>query len=159
MYYKIIATKSFFADLYDGMNIDVLNIPYGTVFTAPDQSKYRADCPRYMVSNSCFHFAQGAFDTMLWHTKLGHHLLVDASIYQIQPLTKVKKQRCKDDTGIYQCGAHEIKILEKQNINDMYEQAIQEYYTDSKRYKNFKIDIDWWKKHQPTAFFLYKYYR
>ncbi|MBQ9540453.1 MAG: hypothetical protein IJU89_03455 [Alphaproteobacteria bacterium] len=159
MYYKIVTPQSFFTDLYDGnINIDVFDIPCETVFTAPNQSKHRPDDPKCMVNNSCFHFAQGAFDTMLWHTKLAHHLL-DARIYQIQPLTDVIKQRCQDSTGIYQCGAHKIKILEKQNIHNMYELAIQEYYTDFDRYKNFKINIDRWKKHQPTVFLLYQCYR
>lgn len=161
MYYKIVTPQSFFTDLYDGIiNIDVFDIPCGTVFTAPDQSKHRPDDPRCMINNSCFHFAQGAFDTMLWHTLLCHHNTLETVIYQIQPLSGVvEKQRCRDSNGIYQCGAHEIKILQKQNIHDMYELAIQEYYTDSDRYNNFKINIDWWKKHQPTVFLLYKCYR
>ena len=84
MYYKIVTPQSFFTDLYD--DIDVFNIPVGTVFTAPDQSQYKPDDPKCLLGNSCFHFAQGAFDTMLWHTKLIHHTL-PARIYQIQPLT------------------------------------------------------------------------
>lgn len=157
MYYKIVTTQSFFTDLYDD-TIDVFNIPNGKVFTAPDQSKYKPDDPKCLLGNSCFHFAQGAFDTMLWHTKLIHHIL-PARIYQIQPLTEVIKQRCQDSTGIYQCAAHQIKILKKQNINEMYEQAIQEYYENTDRYKNFKINVDWWKNHQPTVFMLYECYR
>lgn len=158
MYYKIVTKTSFFTDLY-GASVDVFNIPYGTIFTASDQSKHRPDDPKCMLGNSCFHFAQGAFDTMLWHTLLCRHNTVETTIYQIQPLGVVEKQRCQDSNGIYQCGAHKIKILEKQNIHDMYELAIKEYYTDSDRYKNFKINIDWWKKHQPTVFLLYKCYR
>ena len=148
MYYKIVTEGSFFTDLC--MGIDVFNIPYGTVFTAPDHSKYKPKDPKCMLGNSCLHFAQGAFDTMLWYNILSYPFLEDC-IYQIQPITKVTKRRAQDSGEIYQCGAHKIKILRKQSIDDMYECAIQEYYTNPDRYKKFKMYIAWWKEHVPMV--------
>ncbi len=157
MYYKIITPRSFFTHVYD-TRVNIFNIPYGKVFTATKHTAYKPDDPKCLVNESCFHFADGAFDTMLWHTALCHHVL-HCQIYQIEPLSDVIKERCKDSKGIYQCGAHKIKFLGKQNIDKMYEQAIQEYYQDPDRYTNFKISINWWKKHQPTVFLLYKTYQ
>lgn len=154
MYYKIITPASFFSALYK--DTDVFNIPSGKIFTAPQKPKYKPDTPKYMLGQSCFHFSEGAFDTMLWHTLLIHHTL-PAQIYEIAPLTNIKKQRCNDSDGIYQCAAHQIKFLEKQNIDEMYDRAINEY--DPNRYKNFRINIDLWKKHEPTVFILYNSYK
>ena len=153
MYYKIVTEYSFFTELYK--DTDVFNIADGTIFTAPQKPKHKPDAPKCMLNESCFHFAEGAFDTMLWHTLLIHHTL-SAQIYKIKPLTTVIKQRCNDSDGIYQCAAHKIKFLEKQNTDEMYERAINEY--DPNRYKNFKINLERWKKHEPTVFLLYKCY-
>lgn len=153
MYYKIVTPASFFTELYK--DTDVFNIPYGTIFTAPKTPKHKPDAPKCILGESHFHFAQGAFDIMLWHTLLIHHTM-PAQIYEIQPLTNVIKQRCNDSDGIYQCAAHQIKFLGKQDTNEMYERAINEY--DPNRYNNFKINTDRWKKHEPTVFLLYKSY-
>ena len=150
MYYKIVTPNSFFTDLYS--NKDVFNIPYGTVFNAPESSKNRPDCPGYLIKENCFHFAEGVFDTMLWHTKLVHHVL-SCQIYAVQPLTDVIKQRCNDDLGLYQCGAQQIKFLEKQDIGKMYDVAVKEYESNLERYQNFKISIDCWRQHKTTCFF------
>ena len=155
MYYKIVTEKSFFTDLYN--NIDVFNIPNQTVFSAPEKAKYKPDDPKCLINKNCFHFSEGAFDTLLWHTILIHHIL-DATIYKIKPLSEVTKARCNDCDGIYQCGANKIMILEKQNLDNMYEQAIQEYYQNPNKYTNFKINLEKWKKHEPTVFYLFKSY-
>lgn len=155
MYYKIITQRSFFTELYE--NMDVFNIPCGTVFVAPKTSKYRPDDPKCLINESVFHFSRGAFDTMLWHTRLIHHVL-PCQIYAIQPLTNVTRQRCLDDLGLYQCGAQQIKFLEKQDVNKMYELAVKEYMANPTKYNNFKISVDWWKKHQPTVFRVYESY-
>lgn len=156
-YYKILTPKSFFTNSYD--KLDIFNIPYGTTFVAPKHPRYNPDCPKCLIGESCFHFAQGAFDTMLWYTILYHHLLKETQIYRVQPLSRVVKQRCQDSEGIYQCGAHQIQFLDKQDINKMYDMAVQEYYTDSGKYDNFRINISLWLKHKPTCFILSKCYR
>ena len=156
MYYKIVTKNSFFTDLYE--NTDVFDIPYGTVFVAPESSKHRPDDPKCLINESVFHFASGVFDTMLWHTRLIRHVL-PCQIYAVQPLTKVIKQKCADSLGLYQCGANKIKILEKQNIDNMYDMAVKEYSRNPDKYRNFEISVDWWKKHQPTCFYVHQYYR
>ena len=156
MYYKILTPQSFFTEYYE--NTDVFNIPYGTVFSAPKASKHRPDDPKCLINESVFHFADGAFDTMLWHTRLIHHVL-PCQIYEIQPIGDVIKQRCLDDLGLYQCGAQQIKFLKKQNTDEMYELALREYYENPKKYTNFRISVDWWKKHQTTCFAVYQCYR
>ena len=155
MYYKIITTVSWFAKTFEG--VDVLDIPYGTVFTAPDACKYKPDDSRILLNKNCFHFAEGVLDTMLWHTRLTH-FKKDVQLYAIEPLGVVTKARCRDGIGIYQCGAEKIKILDRPNIDEMYETAIKEYITNRDRYKNFDIDLDSWKKHETTAFFTYVRY-
>lgn len=156
MYYKIVTERSFFTDLYDG--IDVFNISYGTVFSAPKSSKNKPDDPNCLINESVFHFAEGVFDTMLWHTRLIHHVL-SCQIYAVQPLTYVIKQKCADSLGLYQCGAQQIKFMEKQDIDNVYDMAIQEYKENINRYTNFKISINCWKEHNPTCFFMYQCYR
>ena len=155
MYYKIITTVSWFAKTYE--DVDVLNIPYGTIFTAPQMCKYKPDDSRILLNKSCFHFADGVLDTMLWHTWLTHPNK-KFQLYAIEPLTPVKKERCSDGHGIYQCGAEKIKILGRPNIDEMYETAIQEYEANRNRYQNFDIDLELWKRHQSTVFFTYVRY-
>ena len=155
MYYKIITTVSWFAKTYE--DVDVLNIPYGTIFTAPQMCKYKPDDSRILLNKSCFHFADGVLDTMLWHTWLTHPNK-KFQLYAIEPLTPVKKERCSDGHGIYQCGAEKIKILDRPNIDEMYETAIQEYEANRNRYQNFAIDLELWKKHETTVFWTYVRY-
>ena len=147
MYYKIVTERSWFTKLYE--DIDVFNIPYGTVLNAPESCKHKPDNPKCLIKESVFHFAEGVYDTMLWHARLIHHVL-PCQIYAVQPLTDVIKQRCADDLGLYQCGAQQIKILERQNIEDMYDMAVKEYDINPNKYQNFKISVDWWKKHETT---------
>ncbi len=155
MYYKIITNVSWFAVTYK--DVDVLDIPYGTVFAAPRECKYQSDDPKIMLGKKCFHFAEGALDTMLWHTWLTHPNK-KFQLYRIEPLTLVKKERCRDMHGIYQCGAEKIKILDRPNLDEMYEAAIKEYVANRDRYQNFDINLDLWKKHETTNFCTYQHY-
>ena len=157
MYYKIITDYSFFYNTYHD-SMDVFNIPAEKVFVAQDTIKHKPQVSRCLINESCFHFAEGAFDTMLWYTRLNHHDTAKTQIYSIQPLTNVQKERCKDELGIYQCGAKKIKFLEKQDINTMFNTAVQEYASNQDKYKNFEIDLDSWKKHKSTCFFMWQDY-
>ena len=154
MYYKIVTEYSFFNKLCPDM--DILNIPTGSVFTAPTTNNHNNT--EVTVGKSLLHFADGAFDMMLWHTKLTHHNTIKHQIYTIQPLGKITKSRCLDSLGIYQCGARKIKFLQKQNTDEMYEMALQEYFANPNKYTNFQINQDLWKKHQTTIFSLYNSY-
>lgn len=156
MYYKVITELSWFSNLYS--DTDVFNIPYGTVFKAPKTSNSRPDDPKCLINESVFHFASGIFDTMLWHTRLIHHVL-PCQIYAIRPLSNIIKQRCEDDLGLYQCGAQQIEFLEKQNVDKMYDMAVKEYKNNPNKYRNFEISVDCWKKHEPTCFFIHQCYR
>ena len=157
MYYKIVTSKSFFTDLlYKKM--DVFNIPDGTILTAPQSCRHRPDDPQCMLNQCCFHFAEGAFDTMLWHTILCNRVK-QCQIYKIKPLTQITKSRCLDSDGIYQCGASQIEFIEKQDTDELYDCAIQEYNAHSNRYDNFDININRWRQHQTTVFYLKQSYR
>ena len=154
-YYKIVTTNSFFTHLNKGIN--PLDIPYGAIFTAPKTTPYTTYCTDCLIKDALFHFAEGVFDTMLWHTMLTNRGY-DYEIYEIQPLSDVIKQRCDDGFGFYQCGANKIKFLDKQDINKMYDIAVKEYNENQNKYENFKISVDDWKKHQPIVFALEKFY-
>ncbi len=151
MYYKIVTARSFFTDLYENSN--VFDIPCGTVFCAPEMPKHKPNDSKCMLDKSCIHFADGAFDTMLWHSKLTARVM-DFQIYQIQPLSVVSKNRCLDSEGVYQCGAAKIKIIQKQHVDELYDLAVQEYYEHPNKYQNFDIDIDLWKAHKTTICYL-----
>ena len=151
MYYKIITPKSYFADLY--ADIDIFNISYGSVFVAPEKSNFPF-FQLHAIKEDVFHFSNGAFDAMLWHTVFCHQG-EPCQIYKIEPIGNILTYRHYPiGLDLDQCGATSIKFLEKQNIDSMYEYAIKEYYTNPKKYINFIIDIDLWKRHQPTVFAL-----
>ena len=155
MYYKIITTVSWFAKTFEDVN--VLDIPYGTVFTAPQTCKYKPDDSKLLLDKNSLHFAEGVLDTMLWHTCLTH-IKKKHQLYVIEPLGSVKKERCRDGLGLYQCCAEKIKILDRPNIDEMYEAAIKEYTENRDRYKNFDINLNWWKKHETTVFYTFEHY-
>ena len=154
-YYKIISTDSFFALLCKEYGIDIFNIPYGTEFIAPKHPKQKPVSRSRLLGDDYFHFCDCAFDTMLWYTQFSEY---DHVIYKIEPLDILKKARCNDDLGIYQCGTTRLKILELQDIGKMYDQAVVESQQFSKKYNNFEINIDDWKKHKPTPFFVWDSY-
>ena len=158
MYYKIITEYSFFTSLY-GKDTDVFNIPNCTIFTAPPNPTHKPESPKCMIQKSCFHFADGAFDTMLWHTRLCNPFYTKKyQIYKIEPIGNIIKSRCIDDLGIYQCGAQQIKIIGKQDTDELYDSALQEYYKFHNKYTNFNINPDYWGKHQTTVFYIKKSY-
>ncbi len=158
MYYKIVTERSFFTDWCADQNVDVFNIPSGTVFQAPEHSKYKPNNPFCLLGENCFHFAEGAFDMMMWHDlRLGWRVK-QCVIYEIEPIDEVKKERCKDHEGFYQCAANKIKVLGKQKIGDMYDLAVAEYAKDPNRYTNIKFDVNDWRKHRSTVFSLLRDY-
>lgn len=158
MYYKIITEYSFFIELY-GTDTDVFNIANGTIFSAPPTPIRKPESPKCLIQKSCFLFAEGAFDTMLWHTRLCNPFRVKKyQIYKIEPIGDVIKSRCVDDLGLYQCGAQQIKFIGKQDTDELYDFALQEYYKFHNKYTNFNINPDYWGKHQTTVFYIKKSY-
>ena len=136
-YYKVISIPSIFWNVYSPA---VTIIQYGTEYVAnvPNITKeYKG------IKQPVLHFAEGAFDTMLWHSALiwnynkRHH-----TIYEIEPLTPVFKERCPDSMGIYQCGAHKIKILDSVDLDEMFERAIAEFNQNRKAHIDKYPDLD-----------------
>jgi hypothetical protein len=154
-YYKIVTPSSWFADCVN-CNMDILNIPNGTIFTAPEIPKNYVFYPEGLVSEYGFHFAQGAFDTMLWHNTLCWQ--VPFSIYKVKPIGDVKKERCHDGDGLYQCCATGLRFLEKQDVGKMYDAAVAEYIKNPHKYPNIEVDIDAWRMHQITINILLEPY-
>ena len=170
MYYKIIVPHYFFANLYrnqyDINNIPTgtiftapkqsnfipnnsclfLDRQNNTISPAMELDAYAAieffDLPTQKSSNlitneSHFHFAEDPLDTILWYTIIGYR---GSQIYSIKPLSSVTKIRCRDDYGLYQCGANKIQFLEKQDKKQLYEMALQELNHDPDRYHNIRIN-------------------
>ncbi len=140
IYYKIIALPSLFWSAYH--ITDSSKIQYGTKYTAsiPNITKdYKG------IKKAVLHFAEGAFDTMLWQSMLiwDNTEYQQHTIYEIQPLTNVFKERCMDGIGIYQCGANKIEILNPISLDEMFERAIAEFNQNRKqqieRYPNLDI--------------------
>ena len=154
-YYKIVTPSSWFVDCVDN-NIDIFNIPKNTVFTAPETPKKYVFYPEGLVNEYGFHFAQGAMDTMLWHNTLCWN--VPFSIYKVQPIGEVIKERCCDGDGLYQCCAAGLKFLEKQDLGKMYDKAVNEYYKYQNRYPNIEVNMDAWRSHQITVNILLEPY-
>ncbi len=154
IYYKIVSKPSrFVRDYYIE---DISNIDYGTKYAAgvPNITKeYKG------IKKAVLHFAEGAFDTMLWHSILiwGFNK-PNHTIYEIQPLDHVFKERCMDGTGIYQCGAHKIQILNSVDLDEMYERALAEFHQNRKahieKYQNLDISkiIAAWVQHKQSEY-------
>ena len=147
-YYKIITDDSLFSNIYN-MN---KTIPWGTHVCDPyislDTGWY------WFVAPYHIHFAQGAFDTMLWYNELRGFFNKWFQIYEVLPLTKVIKARCRDEKRIFQCGAQEIMFLNQVRIDDIYEDALREYYANPDKkihmYPNLPMNqvIDACKNHK-----------
>ena len=154
IYYKIVSKPSRFERDYYIQ--DISNIDYGTEYTAgvPNITK------EYMgIKKAVLHFAEGAFDTMLWHSMLIWGFNRDShTIYEIQPLDYVFKERCRDGIGIYQCGAHKIQILSPVDLDEMYERALAEFHQNRKehidKYSNLDISkiIAAWVHHKQSEY-------
>lgn len=153
IYYKIVSRPSRFErDYYIE---DISNIHYGTEFAAgvPNITKeYKG------IKKSVLHFAEDAFDTMLWHSILIWGFNKHHTIYEIQPLDHIFKERCMDGMGFYQCGAHKIKILSPVDLNEMYERALSEFHQNRKvhieKYPNLDISkiIAAWVHHEQSEY-------
>lgn len=155
-YYKIVTLDSWFADFVDD-SVDIFNIPKGKEFTAPETPRKYVFYPEGLVDEHGFHFAQGAFDTMLWHNTLCWPL-PEFAIYKVKPIGDVKKERCRDGDGLYQCCATGLTFLGKQDLGQMYDAAVDEYYKDPNRYSNIEFSVDAWKMHQKTVNILLEPY-
>lgn len=151
-YYKVIGNSSPFMNMlsekYDihGMN----NIPYNTEISAEG-----TDTGMFCIQSDIpvIHFSDNVFDTMLWQAIFDTQ---SDTIYEIEPLTPVIKERCEDLTGLYQCGTTKIKIIRKVSTARMFNRAIYEYLTHilekRKMYSNLafsKIIIAWIKHKNP----------
>ena len=153
IYYKIISKPSRFErDYYIK---DVLNIHYGAEYTAgvPNMTKdYKG------IKKAVLHFAEGAFDTMLWQSMLIWGFNRQHKIYEIQPLDYIFKERCRDGIGLYQCGSHKIKILSPVDLDEMYERALQEFHQNRRahieKYSNLDISkiIAAWVHHKQSEY-------
>lgn len=153
IYYKVISKPSRFErDYYIK---DISNIHYGTEFTAgiPNITKeYKG------IKKSVLHFAEGAFDTMLWQNILIWGFNKNHTIYEIHPLDYIFKERCMDGMGFYQCGAHKIQILSPVGLDEMYERALAEFHQNRKahieKYSNLDISkiIAAWVQHKQSEY-------
>lgn len=161
MYYKIVGPKFCFRNICPA-DIDILHIPNGMVFTSPVSTyQYEIQSPDHAHLDKAFiHFADGAFNTMLWYTWLfnkGH--VQNNQIYGIEPLTPVIQARCPDTANLYQYGAHSIKILEKYDIKNMYDMAIEEFYKNkssiAQTYPNLNLQLTLkaWKHAKGNIYF------
>lgn len=157
MYYKIITPKSFFRDICP-YGIDVLHIPTGTEVISPfdtpdDESEQPED--RIDLGPAYIHFADGAFNTMMWYTWFFQKRHVQNNqIYTIQPSgLSIVQGICQDYAKLPQYGSNSIIILEKQNINNMYDMALAEYHDNkheiAETYSHLKMQpiIKAWQKH------------
>ena len=112
------------------------------------------------IKKAVLHFAEGAFDTMLWQSMLiwDNTEYQQHTIYEIQPLTNVFKERCMDGIGLYQCGSHKIKILSPVDLDEMYERALQEFHQNRRahieKYSNLDISkiIAAWVRHKQSEY-------
>lgn len=155
IYYKIIALPSLFWSAYH--ITDSSKIQYGTKYTAsmPNITKdYKG------IKKAVLHFAEGAFDTMLWQSMLiwDNTEYQQHTIYEIQPLDYIFKERCMDGIGLYQCGSHKIKILSPVDLDEMYERALQEFHQNRRahieKYSNLDISkiIAAWVHHKQSEY-------
>lgn len=100
-----------------------------------------------------FHFAKGAFNTLLWHDVLAWDY--KSRIYKVKPLTTVVGNDCE---GKAQYGAQKLMFLNKVPFNQMLKKALQELDENREQiirmnplcYEDKKIEaiITAWKKHK-----------
>ena len=127
--YKVVTSVGLFARLYDIQ--DIGNIPEGTEFTAnffPDRLTIPLEPPVLLFSDC-------ASDAMFWYHILNNirwdlfppEKWQDTCIYEIEPKTRITKNRCCDEYGLFESGARVIKFGKKVPIDQMYQDALQEY--------------------------------
>ena len=142
-YYKIITERSYFHRIYDAG--DALWVPYGTRVSAEpclttEYSRWGVRNGQWYINSDVpvIHFCDNAFDTMLWHSVLTRsNEKIGVAIYEIKPLTKVIKQRCGDDIGLYQCGANVVQFRHLVSTDEMFERALSEFHVNH----HAKIDM------------------
>ena len=128
-YYKVVTSVGLFARLYNIQ--DISKIPEGTEFTAkffPGRLTLPLEPPVLLFSNC-------ASDAMFWYSILNNirwDLVVpekwqDTCIYEIKPMTRITKNRCCDEYGLFEYGAGVIKFGKNVPIDQMYKAALQEY--------------------------------
>lgn len=136
--YKILTENSYFRKIYDTDNL--ARIPFGTkvIASAPFQEDYTGKINgHWYIDKPVIHFCDNAFDTMLWHGVLCGAPANRSWIYEIKPLTAVFKEKCKDDIGLYQCGANIIEFHSLIPLDTMFDRAIEEFHQDH----HAKIDM------------------
>jgi hypothetical protein len=126
-YYKVISANSLFTIRYDIQ--DTSMVPVGTCFVAK-RTKYE---PETIIP--ALYFSDCAFDAMLWWQFFNQESYYSALIgnfketcvYNIKPLTKVYKERTKDNLNYYQCKTDVIEFGELISIENLARDAIEEY--------------------------------
>lgn len=121
MFYKIIVKNYPFEKVYRIKDIN--NIPSGKIFEARIPFREGA----YISDTPVIHFCDNAFDTMLWHNILIADWESEPVFYEINPLTRIIKQKCDDNIGLFQCGASCIQFIKRISVDNMYEKALAEY--------------------------------
>lgn len=146
-YYKVMWPNSSFSDVYK--STDLNNIAPNTIISAPDKPYNYSDGTHIENPTQVIHFCDNAFDTMLWYNML------DAfCVYEIEPLTPVIKQKCKESQDIYQCGAQKIKIVKKIPTDTMFDLALSEFEQDReakiRMYMSISMPkvVHYWLRHQ-----------
>ena len=80
------------------------------------------------------HFAKSELNTLMWYdyfeqlaTMFGCERKIPTCIYEIKPLNQILSGRCKDERRLYQYGANKIEFIQKTPINQIAQDAINEY--------------------------------
>ena len=128
-YYKVVTSVGLFARLYDIQ--DISKIPEGTEFTA----KFLPGRLTFPLEPPVLLFSDCASDAMFWYSILNNirwdlfppEKWQDTCIYEIEPMTRIIKNRCCDEFGLFEFGAGVIKFGKNVPIDQMYKAALQEY--------------------------------
>lgn len=153
-YYKIIGYDYPFFNVY-GLD-NPANVPLYTTFTAYNPKKSGG----YFINSKkpVIHFCDNAFDTMLWHSVFIIADELPAVIYEIKPIGSIIKQKCRDDSGIFQCGAEQIQFIRPVSTDEMFERALAEFHQNHKAkinlYPNLEISkiISAWVHHERSKY-------
>ena len=152
-YYKIIDETLPFLTAYDIPKAD--EVPLFKTFSAIDPGTN--DGFYIHAQEPVLHFCDNAFDTMLWHSAC----IVkpeEAFIYEIKPIGNITKQKCTDDTGLYQCGSPKIQFITKVDIDTMFQRALLEFEANReakiRMYPNLRMPkiIHFWLRHQQSKY-------
>ena len=151
-YYKIVDANLPF--LTDYNMEDPTKVPLFKTFTAKSpETEYGL----FIHSKTpVLHFCDNAFDTMLWYSTCVSHI-EDAFVYEIKPIGNIIKEKCKDEHGLYQCGAPQIQFIKLVDTNEMFDLALSEFEKDRmakfRLYPDIglsKITLSWLRHQKPT---------